>query len=60
VKYICYFEFKPEDLDKVIPLFQKMVEKRGKPGYPKQISPTYAFGGKTSGFTLYEVDDRSR
>ena len=57
VKYICYFEFKPEDLDKVIPLFQKMIELRGKPGYPKGISPTYAFAGETSGFTLYEVDD---
>jgi hypothetical protein len=54
---MCYFEFKPEDLDKVIPLFQKMTELRGKPGYPKAISPTYAFGGGTSGFTLYEVDD---
>ena len=28
LKYICYYEFKPEDLDKVIPLFQKMRELR--------------------------------
>jgi len=57
VKYICYFEFKPEDTDKVIPLFQKMIELRGFPGYPKGISSTYCFGGEPSGFTLYEVDD---
>ena len=57
MKYICYWEIKPEDLDKVIPLFQKMRELRGTPGYPKEITPTYGFSGEMSGFTLYEVDD---
>jgi len=57
VKYICYFEMDPKDLDKVIPLFQKMRELRGTPGYPKELSPTYGFGGEMRGFTLYEVDD---
>ena len=57
MKYMCYFEFKPEDMDKILPLFQKMRELRGTPGYPKEVSPTYGFAGKTGGFTLYEVDD---
>ena len=47
----------PEDLDKVIPLFQKMGELRGTEGYPKALAPVYTFAGQTSGFTLYEVDD---
>ena len=57
MKYICYYEFEAKDLDKIIPLFQKMVELRGKPGYPKGLTNTYVFGGETKGFTLYEVSD---
>lgn len=57
MKYIAYFELKPEDLDKAIPLFQKMRELRKTEDYPTGISPTYIFPGKMSGFTLYEVDD---
>jgi len=47
----------PEDIDEVIPLFQKMAELRDTKGYPKAITPTYTFSGETNGFTLYEVDD---
>ena len=57
MKYICQWEFEAKDFDKIIPLFQKMVELRGRPGYPKGIGPTYAFSGETKGFQLYEVDD---
>jgi hypothetical protein len=57
MKYVCYWEMCPEDLDKAIPLFKKMQELRGKKGYPTALAPTYAFAGQTSGFTLYEVDD---
>jgi len=60
MKYICYWEIKPEDFDKVIPLFQKMLELRGTPGYPKGITPTYGFPGQMSGFTLYEVEDEEQ
>ena len=57
MKYIVFWEFNPEDMDKVIPLFQKMGELRGTADYPTGISPTYAYSGEMSGFTLYEVDD---
>ena len=57
MKYLLNWEMCPEDLDKVIPLFRKMQELRGTKGYPTAITPTYAFAGQTSGFTLYEVDD---
>jgi hypothetical protein len=60
MKYICYFEFDPEDLDKIIPLYDKMRELRGKPEYPKGLTPTYGFGGQTSGFTLYEVENEQQ
>ena len=57
MKYMCYWEMCPEDLDKIIPLFKKMGELRGTEDYPTALSPTYAFAGQTIGFTLYEVDD---
>ena len=59
MKYILYWEFCPEDMDKIIPLFQKMGELRGTEGYPKGITPTYTIQGTTSGFTLYDVGDQS-
>ena len=57
MKYMMFWEFCPEDLDKIIPLFQKMEEIRGTKGYPKAIMPVHTFVGQTSGFSLYEVDD---
>ena len=57
MKYICYWEFCPEDIDKVIPLFRKVQELRATQDYPTALAPTYVFSGQMSGFTLYEVDD---
>jgi len=59
VKYICFHDYKPEDLDKIIPLFQKMEELRakGSPDYPKPVLQTHTFAGETSGFAVYEVDN---
>ena len=58
--YICYWEMCPEDLDKVIPLFQEMVKLRGKPDYPKELFATYGFSGQMKGFTIYEVDNEQQ
>jgi len=57
MKYMLYWEMCPEDIDKVIPLFQEMIKLRETKDYPTALSPTYTFAGQTSGFTLYEVDD---
>ena len=57
MKYMLHWEFCPEDIDKVIPLFRKMQELRESKDYPTAFLSTYAFAGQTSGFTLYEVDD---
>lgn len=60
MKYICYYEFNPKEMDEVIARFQKMLELRGKPEYPTAVSPTYGFGGQDKGFTLYEVDNQQQ
>ena len=57
LKFICFFEYEGEDIDKILPLFEKMVGLRGKPGYPKAIMPSQHFAGETNGFTIYEADD---
>ncbi|MBM3292748.1 hypothetical protein FJY84_08740, partial [Candidatus Bathyarchaeota archaeon] len=57
MKYACFFEYDQKDTDEVINRFKKMVPLRGTPDYPKAISPTYGYGGQSSGFTLYEVDN---
>ena len=57
MKYMMFWEFCPEDLDKIVPLFEKMGKLRGTKGYPKAIIPVYTFTGQTSGFSIYEVDD---
>ena len=58
MKYICFYEFEPENMDKVIASFQKMQELRaqGSTEYPKALSPTYSYQGETKGFALFEVD----
>ena len=58
--YICYYEMKPENLDKAISLFQEMVKLRGTGDYPKEISPTYGISTPLSGFTLYEVESQKQ
>ena len=57
MKYICFFEYNPENIDEVIDRFKKMIPLRGTPDYPKAISPTYGYSGQERGFTLYEVDN---
>lgn len=55
---MLFWEFCPNDIDKIIPLFQKMGELRGSKGYPKDVTATHTFQGSTSGFTIYEVGDQ--
>ena len=58
--YICYYEMKPENLDKVISLFQEMVKLRGTGDYPTEVAPTYGVSGPLSGFTIYEVESQKQ
>ena len=56
MKYIGFFEFCPEDFDKVIPKFQEAMKEREKKTdkFPPTLSATYSMGGQWKGFTLYE------
>ena len=57
MKYIVYWEFCPENLDKVVKKFvdyQKEHEKN--PGkYQEYLYPPHAFAGQTKGFSIVEA-----
>ena len=56
MKYLVYWKFKAEDLDKVIELFME-AEKRSDPeNYPKALSPTYYLHNKFEGIRIVEVE----
>lgn len=58
MKWIAYWEWKPEDADKVLEKYTKMTEIRKKPTdlYPKSLfGPHYT--GPGEGFTLLEGDE---
>jgi len=59
MKYILYWEFPPEDIEKAIMQFHQLMELQatGAKDFPKALSPTYGFPGQTKGFTLYEVEN---
>ena len=60
MKYICYYEYDPKDLDEVIDRFMKMIPLRDTADYPTAISTTYGLGGQDKGFTIYEVDNQQQ
>jgi hypothetical protein len=57
VKYIVFWEFCPEDIDKVIKNVKTVAEDREKhpDKYPKSIFPSHEMGGKTKGFEIIEA-----
>ncbi|MFW9934563.1 MAG: DUF3303 domain-containing protein [Candidatus Thorarchaeota archaeon] len=59
MKYIAFWEYDPEDLDKTIEKLKEFREKIKKnPGkYAKSISPNYTMGIGFNGFQLFEADD---
>ena len=57
MKYLTFWEFSPEDMDKVIKKFaeyQKELEKNPDK-YQTYIYPPHAFGGETKGFSIVEA-----
>ena len=57
MKYIVFWEFSPEDMDKVVEKSVKAQEDAKKnPGkYPEYIFPPHAIGGQPKGFSLVEA-----
>ena len=56
MKYICFWEFKPEDFDKMIEKYKQAMEGREKvpEKFPKILFGPYSLGGEWKGFTVYE------
>jgi hypothetical protein len=61
VKYICFFEAKPEEVDKILEKWSKREEEREKDPevdvkYTKVLFPPHAFGsGLSKGFSVDEA-----
>ena len=56
MNYIAFWEFKPEDLEKVIEKFKYAMAERekGTGKFPKILFPPHSIGGEYKGFTIYE------
>jgi hypothetical protein len=57
VKYLTFWEFSPEDMDKAVKKFgeyQKELEKNPEK-YQTYIFPPHGFAGKTNGFSVVEA-----
>ena len=56
MNYIAFWEFKPEDLDKIIEKFKQAMAERdqGTGKFPKFLFPSHSIGGEFKGFAIYE------
>jgi len=56
MNYIGFWEYSPEDFDKVIELFRQATVERekGTGKFPKILFPSHGIGGEHKGFTVYE------
>jgi len=59
MKFIGFFEYKAEDIDKVIEKFKLLTAEREKgiTKFAKVILGPLNFTGETKGFTVFETDD---
>lgn len=57
MKYIAFWEFCPEDFDKVVDKYLKMREDREKnpDKYPEVLFPSHSTAGKTEGLQVVEA-----
>jgi hypothetical protein len=57
MKYIAFWEYKPEDFDKVIEKYRQLTTEREKTPekYTKQLFPPHGIGGEHNGFTVVEA-----
>lgn len=56
MNYIAFWEFKPEDLDKVIKKYKYAMAERekGTGKFPKFLFPSHSIDGEYKGFAIYE------
>jgi len=57
MKYVVFWEFCPEDFDKVIEKYRKYIEEVGKfpDKYPEVLFPSHSMAGETKGFQVVEA-----
>ena len=57
MKCICFWEFEPEDFDKIIEKYKQAMEDREKfpDKFPKILFGPYSLGGEWKGFTVYDA-----
>ncbi|MEM4975728.1 MAG: hypothetical protein QXT64_00210 [Desulfurococcaceae archaeon] len=62
VKFVKFWEICPEDMDKGIPKFLKLLEEMKKnPGkYPRYILPPYGIGELFKGISILEADNEEQ
>ena len=62
LKFIGFWEYKPEDFDKVLERWTQLRVIREKaPGrFPKVIFGPFGMGGEHKGFSVYEVDNEDQ
>jgi hypothetical protein len=58
LKFIGFWEYCLEDVDRVVEKFKKMTAEREKETekYPKLVFGPYHIGGESKGFTVFETD----
>jgi hypothetical protein len=57
MKYICFWEFEPEDFDTIIKKYKQRMGDREKfpEKFPKILFGPYSLGGEWKGFTVYDA-----
>ena len=57
MKCICFWEFEPEDFDKMVEKYKQAMEDREKfpDKFPTILFGPYSLGGEWKGFTVYDA-----
>lgn len=56
MKYASFWEYCPEDLDKILEIRKQFIEdvEKHPEKYPKTLFPSHVMGGEAKGFAVYE------
>ena len=54
MNYIAFWEYCPEDFDKVIEKYKQVEREKGTEKFPKRLFPPHGMGGEHKGFSLFE------
>ena len=62
LKFIAFWEYKPEDFDKMLERFAQLraIREKDPERFPKVILGPFGMGGEHKGFVVYEVDNEDQ